>query len=517
MLLPRSVLHLIVNSSKAAVGLCNASRFRFSLSEPSNATTQPACTQWKQLVASISLALLFLLPIIAEAGSYLPVESRLYGDLRLLEAEGAITTGMLTTLPISRREAARLTSEAAGNLGPELPPRIEQALHRLQREFAPELENGGEAYLKLLDTAGMQYAYSSRTGFFAQKNRDGSQVRKGNNLFLDMAGRFDSAYVGGGIKPEFDLHEDGADNFRLKSAYLLASLGKEELMFGKQSAWWGPAQNGSVLLSTNAEPLTSLKISNSVPYTPFGIGLRGTFFISRLEADRGDFKRPFLYGLKLDLKPVSFLEIDFARTAIFGGKGRRQDFGTFWDSLTGAGENGDSLNDYEPGDQRAGIDVKVVVPWRRQPMVLYMNAAGEDESNYFPSKWFTVFGLYLPRVLNLERVELLAEYADSTSTTWYTHHTYTDGYTYENRIIGHYVGGDAKDIYVQAGYHFDQAVLTLSYERLQKLIPAKYVWHDWRAGVLIRISSDTDLKISAERAWESERNSLVQLDLAHRF
>lgn len=345
MLLLRSVMHLVVNSSKAAVEPCNASRLRFSLSEPSNATNYSASTQWRQLVASISLALLLLLPIIAEAGSYLPLDSRLYGDLRLLEAEGAITTGMLTTLPISRREAARLTSEAAGNLGSELPPRIGQALHRLQREFAPELGNEGGPHFKLLDTASAQYAYSGRTGFFAQKNRDGVQVREGNNLFFNMAGRFDSAYVGGGIKPEFDLHEDGADNFRLKSAYLLANLGKEELMFGKQGAWWGPAQNGSVLLSTNAEPLTGLKISNSVPYSPFGMGLRGTFFISRLEADRGDFKQPYLYGLKLDLKPVPFLEIDFAKTAIFGGKGRRQDFGIFWDSLTGSGENPSTATD----------------------------------------------------------------------------------------------------------------------------------------------------------------------------
>lgn len=518
MLFPSGGTHLLVHSGNTAVAPYSALPFRFSLSELSNATNLPTVIQWQRLVASVLLTLFLLVPaVIAEAGTYLPVESRLYGDLRLLEAEGALETGMLNTLPISRREAAQLTFEAATNLGPHHSPRVQRALRRLQREFAPELADEGRTYFKPLDTAGAQYAYSSRTGFFSQKNRDGVQVREGNNLFLNMAGRFESGYVGGGIKPELDLREEGADNLRLKSAYLLAELGKVELMFGKQSAWWGPAQNGSVLLSNNAEPLTSLKLSNSTPYTLLGTGLRGTFFISRLEADRGDFKRPYLYGLKLDLKPASFLEIDFARTAIFGGKGRRQDFGTFWDSLIGAGENNESADQYEPGDQRAGIDVKVVVPWRRQPMVFYMNAAGEDESNHFPSKWFTLYGLYLPRVLNLERMELLAEYAGSTSGAWYTHHVYSDGYTYENRIIGHYAGGNAKDIYVRGGYHLDQAVITLSYERLKRLSPVRHVWHDYWAGALIHISPDTDLAVSAEHAREAERNTVVQLAVEHHF
>ena len=467
-----------------------------------------------RLPTHLSLLLLFFVCTTVHAGSYLPVDSRLYDDFRFLEAEGVITTSQLATLPISRSEGLRLTREAVGS-GREGSPRVEAILSRLQREFRRELD-GDFAYLTPADTATVEFAYSDRQGFFAQKNRDGVEVRRGSNISTSLTSRFDSRYVSGVLRPELDLYEDATD-FSFRKAYLLANIGREEFMFGKESAWWGPGQNGSTLLSTNAEPLTAFKISNSVPYFPFGVGVRGTFFITRLESDRTDVRRPILNGVRLDLKPAPWLEVGVSKTALYGGDERDDDPAAFLDSLLVIGENETG----EPGDQRAGFDVKVVVPWQYQPVTLYLDAAGEDQRNRFPCKWFWLFGLYLPHVLSLDRLELMAEYANNNDSyykgMWYTHHIYSQGYTYEGRILGHYIGSDAESLFLQARYHHETARFTLSYEQLRKKYPENYDWENYQATALADLSERTELAVSVGYAREAESNTLLRIGLKHQF
>lgn len=465
--------------------------------------------------ALMSLVFLLLLSTVAFADSYLPLDSRLYGDLRFLEANGGITTAQLSTLPISRREAARLTSEAIENVAADDSFRVQAALARLKREFRRELE-GETSSEFVMDTADLQYMYSDDKGFFWQKNRDGVEVRGGHNLFLNATGRFDSKYVGAVVRPEADLYEGDA-GLRLKKAYLLANLGREEFVLGKESQWWGTGINGSPLLSNNAEPLTVFKISNSVPYFPFGVGVRGSFFITRLEEERTDVNRPILYGIRLDLKPAPWLELGLAKTALLGGEGRNAGLSTFGNSLLARGENEEG----EAGDQRAGLDAKVVIPWRVQPITLSVEMTGEDQRNNFPEKWFGVYGIYLPRVLSLERLEVSAEYADNVNDTykgfWYTHHIYTQGYTYHGRIIGHYIGADARDLFLRAQYHFDPLILSLSYENLRKVYPENFRWESFEASTLTELSNQTDLTISAGYAREAEKNFIMRVGLRHYF
>ena len=468
-----------------------------------------------KLSAALSFLLLFLVCTTVHAGTYLPVDSTFNDDFRFLEAEGLIVTSQLATLPISRSEGARLTREALDRSGSDSSSRVAAVLRGLQREFRKELD-GDFAYLTPADTATVEYSYSDRQGFFAQKNRDGVEIRRGSNISASLTSRFDSRYLSGAIKPELDLYEDATD-FSFQKAYLLANVGREEFMLGKESAWWGPGRNGAILLSTNAEPLTMLKISNSVPYFPFGVGVRGTFFITRLENDRSDVRRPILNGIRLDLKPAPWLEFGLSKTALYGGEGRDEDVPAFLDSVLIIGENEAG----EPGDQRAGFDAKVVVPWQRQPVTLYLDATGEDQRNRFPAKWFWLFGLYLPHVLNLDNLELLAEYSSNQDSyykgMWYRHHIYTQGYTYEGRIIGHYVGSDAEDLFLQARYNFENAKLTLSYEQLRKDFPVKYNWENYQATALAQLSERTDLAVSVGYAREAYSNTLLQIGLKHKF
>ena len=191
-----------------------------------------------------------------------------------------------------------------------------------------------------------------------------------------------------------------------------------------------------------------------------------------------------------------------SKTAIFGGEGRKEDFGAFFDSLIGKGSNVDNPSSNEVGDQRAGFDVKFTLPLPHQPLVLYMEGAGEDQAGILPSKWAYIYGLYLPRVANLYRLELRAEYADTAVSGqpgyWYHHHIYTQGYTFKGRIIGHYIGADSHDLFLRGRYNFDNAAVSVSYERLKKSFPSSLTWEDYGVSVTRNLFKNVEVELSGQ-------------------
>lgn len=446
----------------------------------------------------------------ALADTYIPLGSPVYGYLKRLDAEGVIDSAMLSTLPISRLAGAKLTTEAMEHTAGTDSSYLRDLVAKLGEEFKVEIKYEQAIYLKPLDAASAEYAYSDHLSFFRQKNRDGVAIKKGNNGLVGVTTEFDSPYLGLMVTPELRVYDD--ETFvKLKKWYALLNLGREEFFFGKESAWWGPGENGTLLLSNNAEPVTMVKISNSIPYDILRVGFRGTFFISRLESDRRDIQSPIFFGIRLDFKPVRFLEVGLAKTAIFGGKGRREEVGTFIKSLVGKG--GNDLDD--SGDQRAGYDVKLTIPFSYQPVTLYFEGAGEDEAGGLPTKWAYVYGAYLPRVSSLERLELRGEYARTIIAghpgAWYSHHTFTQGYTFKGRVIGHYIGADAKDLFLWGRYNFDSAALSVSYERLKRDFPVNLDWEDYGVSYTKELFEGGEVELSGNYSREDRKNFFVRV------
>jgi hypothetical protein len=82
-----------------------------------------------------------------------------------------------------------------------------------------------------------------------------------------------------------------------------------------------------------------------------------------------------------------------------------------------------------------------------------MEAAGEDEVGTLPSKFAGLVGFYYPRLTG--SADLRVEYADlaiDEPGAWYRHGIYTDGYTYDGRILGHHVGGGGRDLFAEVTF-----------------------------------------------------------------
>ncbi len=412
------------------------------------------------------ITLLFLITVVslARADIYTPFSSDIYNHLRRLEALGYIKSGQLTTLPLSIGEIKRLVKEAEDNSKRDRMAR--EIINRIKKELPSDI---------LKFEGDMSYSYvENNDSLLLNKNNNGIDIEKGSNLRLESIFSVNYKNAGFFVSPYF-ISNERYEQLSFNEFYGLFNCKKLEISFGKESQWWGGGQNGSILLSNNAEGLNVFKISNSTPID-FIVPFRFTFFISKLENNRADVKSPYMNGVRFTLKPFQYFEIGLSKTALYGGKGRKNDLGAFFDSLIGNKEKNTTNNpNNEPGDQRAGFDFKLIVPNQFQPFTFYIEAIGEDVSKDFPYpyKYAFIYSLYLPKILTLDKLELLVEHADTVyrqKNIWYNHHIFTQGYTYKGDIIGHYMGADAKDWFFKLRYNKADGYVLLSYEKLKKTL-----------------------------------------------
>lgn len=412
--------------------------------------------------AVIPCCLLFFVPekALASGSVHVPVGSWVYRALDRLEAEGLIKSGLLDSRPLTRSEVARLVREAEASA--RGPSHTNIMLGRLVREF-PEYESSGQAsYLKPVDFVNLRYLYSDGAPGFFNNNNKGDRFEEGSNYRVGFASH---ARVGNALtfyfNPELRYPDGSADrDIEIESveAYASLTLYNVEVTAGRESLWWGPGRHGALLISSNPRPFDLVKITNPEPFLLPFVGLfRFTVFATRLEEGR-HIPRPYLAGLRLELKPHPALQLGFSRTAMFGGEGRSVDLGTIWDVITARNEN---EHGEEPGNQLGAIDLKLTLPFEAQPIVLYGELGGEDEAGWLPSRTGYIAGIYLPRVFMVPDLALRAEYATNYIGAhvdyWYTHHIYKTGYTYHGSVIGHHMGTEAKDFYIEAEYRTKSA------------------------------------------------------------
>jgi len=395
-----------------------------------------------------------VIAINAPASTFIPLDDQVYDLLYHLEAEGIIQSGLLTTKPLGRQEAVRLLLEAEKN-SETSSPFIQSLIKSLRERLKDDI--GETKFLQPVDSLYTGYLYADSDIQKLYYNNDGDHYEKGSNLRGGFSSRAEIDWFSLYINPELRYSEDDTD-LVIKRGYGVLSFLGLDLQIGKDSQWWGPGYHGALLLTNNPEPFTMVRLTNPQPVLlpwifkylgPF----RFTFFTTKLEEDRKDVPEPYLWGMRLNFKPHPYFELGLSRTALLGGEGRSEDLQTWWKSLTGRGEN---VAGVEAGDQRAGFDLTLTFPFRLQPLQLYAEAAGEDEAGGLPMKWAYLTGVYLPRLFNFDRIDFRAEYATDHvpghPNVWYTHHIYTAGYTYKGRIIGHHMGTDSKDFFMELSY-----------------------------------------------------------------
>jgi len=449
----------------------------------------------------------------AMASTYLPVDDESYDILYRLEAEGIIQSGLLTTKPLSYREVVRLISEAERNAeGRSI--FIQNLVKSLKERFKDESDD--VKYIKPVDLLYSRYVYADSDIQALYYNNDGDLYEKGSNLRVGFTSRAELGWLSFYINPEF-RYSDADSDLIVKRVYGVLNFLGLELTAGKDSQWWGPGNHGAILVSNNAEPMTMLRLTNPQPVIlPWIFKYLGPFrfvvFATRLEKER-DVPEPYLWGMRVNFKPHPYLEIGLQRTALLGGKGRPEDLSTWWKSFTALGETAVVNAVDDVGDQRAGFDVKLTLPFKWQPLQVYAEAAGEDEAGGLPYKWAYLTGIYLPRILNFERVGFRAEYATTHVSgyqdVWYTHGIYgPKAYTYKGRIIGHHMGTDSKDIFLEVSYLIPErnGRISIFYDRQEHNLSETIREKKDEVDVNVDIKLAKDLKVKTSYGYGKIKN-----------
>lgn len=253
-------------------------------------------------------------------------------------------------------------------------------------------------------------------------------------------------------------------HLRLDGSELTVRWGNWLFSANQMDRWWGPGRDGSLILSTNARPMPALSLDRfrslpvNLPVLRWLGPWRFSGFLGLMEEQRADVDRPVFMGMRLSFKPAPIFEVGLSRTAQFCGRGRRCDLATFGRVLIGRdnpGYRGLNDPDKEPGNQMAGIDVRIVSPVSAVPLAVHAQMIGEDNSSSaIPERYLAQFGAETWFLLDSgATVRAHVEYANN-SCKWYRpsqepdcayrQGTFFAGYRYRGRNIGHTTDSDSE-------------------------------------------------------------------------
>jgi hypothetical protein len=230
----------------------------------------------------------------------------------------------------------------------------------------------------------------------------------------------------------------------------MLSLGFDALQLdiGYRDHWFSPFTGSSMLISTQAQTLPGVTISNYRPLTRLGFTYE-VFFAELSESDKIIFQgsptsgKPRLSGLHFAIEPVAGWSLGVNRLLQFGGGARGgAGLGDFIDALvnTRQADNVSTSSDQQFGNQLASITSSFTFPGR-VPFAAYIEYGGEDtsfEGNYRLGNAALSLGIHFPQLWN--QFDLTFEVSE-WQNGWYVNGVYGDGLTNEGHVLGHF-GGD---------------------------------------------------------------------------
>lgn len=246
----------------------------------------------------------------------------------------------------------------------------------------------------------------------------------------------------------------------------MVSLGTQyfQLDVGYRPRWYSPFTDSAMLISTEAQTLPSITLSN---YKPIGgWGFTYEIFMSEMEySDRIQFGdncanpaappqegdtctagKPRLGGMRIGIAPVPGWSLSANRVLQFGGGSRQSSFTDFlramWRPRQFDNIGGTVTQQTQFGNQLASFTSRFIFPGET-PFSAYLEYAGEDtsyEGNYRLGNSALSIGLHFPRLWN--HFDLTVE-ASEWQNAWYVSNAYGDGLTDNGRVLGHW-GADRR-------------------------------------------------------------------------
>lgn len=385
-------------------------------------------------------------------------DMRLRHELQILSDSGLLDAP-LTTWPLASKDIhARLKTPEKGK---PLRPELQDALNNIKQRLKEE------DYI-----TGFKVTGNARSKELLIRDFSGEGREKGS---ISYDGEWGNPIVDIRLKAtvaDETPHPDDS-KFRLDESYIASDLGNWKFTVGKQSRYWGPSWDGSLILSNNARPIPSISVENvlsaSEPDDFFLLRWLGKSklhaFVGQLESDRG-IPNTKLIGTRFSFRPFNSLEVGLHRTIQWGGDGQDESFSDFAKTFFSVRvDKQDGSLGTVRGNQIAGLDArwKLPVGGDNTHYALYGQYIGEDRvdgSILLGDEIFLLGGSvsgFSSKFKGTWRAYL--EATDTSAGSYkgrdrnnivYNHGTYTDGYRYLDVSMGHGIDSDSKIVSVGA-------------------------------------------------------------------
>lgn len=202
----------------------------------------------------------------------------------------------------------------------------------------------------------------------------------------------ESAGAWGAVDYTFHLSVAGGHDedpeFRLDGSQLALRGELWSVALGAKERNWSFSPNTSLIWSKNARPVPALWFERAeAPSEYRWLSWLGNWsseiVFGLLDGEEPD---PYvsLFGARLVVNPWPGLDLEFVRTAQWGGEGRPDGLDAFWNILIGNTNQGREDNT-DPANQLAGVGISYVLPEQIAPLRFYVQAIGEDEASGIPS------------------------------------------------------------------------------------------------------------------------------------
>ena len=397
---------------------------------------------------TIALSFLSFSPSLLYASPWLdPGDIQLRHELQLLSDEGIINTP-LTTWPLSTKDIHAHMVKPNKNqvIKPELQKPYNYINNRLEDEdYGSRFKVGGSAFSKKLLIR--DFSGEGRETALAYYDGQWGDPLVDIRLKATLANK---------------SNHKNDKTFRFDESYLAGSFDNWKFTIGRQSRWWGPGWDGSLILSNNARPISSISIDRieAEPFKNKYLKWMGPWKLSlfggRLEAERA-IPKANLLGARLNFKPSPNFEVGFSRTALWGGNGRPRGFTSLFETIVGKNEFGSTSGKIkDPRNQLVGIDFRWKSPLAtKKPFALYGQFVGENTNGLLPSRSMGLLGIETwgtSKALD-GSVRVYFEVTDTTvnspqgknrNNTAYNHSVYKNGYRHQNLSLGHSIDSGSK-------------------------------------------------------------------------
>ena len=492
--------------------------------------------------------------------TYVPVDNWIYSALVRLQGLGYLDTAYLGLRPWTRMSIVHMLMDTADKIA-----NIDQGdeactiYHAVERELQPDVDqfNGPRephavlesGYTRVLGIAGTplnnsfhlgqtitnDYGRPYQEGF---NNITGFSTRSGYKRFaLYFRGEYQHAPSASGYSYDLSTLLSNIDGisfaehpsqatipsgpipstnvFRIVAANASYLLLNHQFSFGKSDHWLGPAQGGSFAYSNNAENIYAFQIDRveplRIPLLSYITGpFRYKFFVGSLKGHSVP-NAPWMHLEKISFKPTENLELGFARTVIWGGKGHvpitiHSFLKSFFSVANVSQEEKFSRDD--PGARFSAFDFSYRLPYLRKWLTLYTDSFSHDDVNPIsaPRRAAIRPGIYLSHFPGVPQIDFRMEAASTDPPTSRSHgggFIYTEvvqkhGYTNKGFIMGDWIGRESKGGQAWLTYHLTpQEQVQISYRNAKAakdFIPDGTTQNAFLVSAIKRVRTDFEVR-----------------------